>query len=53
MKISSVIEKHVVIINGKEHVLSSTSWTESVKDAKQHGVEFEDENDVIDWITQN
>jgi|NOAtaT_7_FD_contig_101_1105397_length_1619_multi_2_in_0_out_0_1 hypothetical protein len=50
MTIESVVRKTIIVINGVEHILSETSWTESVHEAQDSGVEFESDEDVIDWV---
>ena len=50
MNIESVVRKTVIVINGVEHILSETSWTESVHQAQDSGVEFESDEVVIDWV---
>ena len=50
MTIESVVRKTIIVINGVEHILSETSWTESVHEAQNSGMEFESDEDVIDWV---
>lgn len=52
MKIKSVIEKRVIIINGKEYVREITNWTTSVKEASENGIVFDEEFDIVEWIEE-
>jgi hypothetical protein len=52
MKIKSVIKKTVVVVNGKEIVLLQSDWTQSVKDAKEAGMKFNDTQKVVDWVIE-
>jgi len=53
MNIKSVVRKTIIVINGVEHILSETSWTKSIHEAQNSGVEFESDKDVIDWVEES
>ena len=47
MEIISVTRKIVITINGVEHVICESDWTNSIKQAPHP---FQNEEDIIDWI---
>jgi hypothetical protein len=50
MQIKSVIEKQVVIINGKEYLMKVTNWTSATKRAIRNKIELNNENEVAEWV---
>ena len=52
MKIKSVTQKVVIVINGVEHIRGETDWTESILNAQKDGLIKENE-DIFDWIEIN
>jgi len=50
MDINSVIFKKVLVINGREHVVSSQDWTQTIIEAVSDGTEMTNDNDVIEYV---
>lgn len=52
-KLPVVVEKHIVIINGRTKVLKSCSWTESVGEAITDGWLGNTQSEILEYVKEN
>jgi len=52
-KLPKVVEKLVIVIDGKTHVVRSTSWSESVGEAITDGWLENKPSEILEYIKEN
>jgi hypothetical protein len=53
IKTPTVYEKHVIIIDGVEHLVKGMEWTEAIKQAVADGIIENMPDEIFDYVTQN